>query len=583
MLRYRWIYIVLFAVQSMAAFRSAAAERPELPASWQQQWNAKIGLWTRQGAGHTAPVAAAEQVHPGTNAAAQLVAAAVVERLDEVDAGAVLNALRQMQVTDGGSRHGCLKWYWEEPRPVDTNAAFFTGLNLIVLRLGFPDQLERLDADARGALEAILTDLSVWFDQTLAHPSRYYPNKYMGDLVCRWLLLEALGQQAERQRVAAEMLASARYWREENWGWGEHMSNVYASVLLDQLSVLLTLAQDLPAEVRREYTALRDDLLAIEDAYGSGPRAPMIRDYNFTGSPAYDNYRDRVRRVETAEDLSSGNLAMRPVLAELGWSSTVPPRAPAQRDIKVPCYGGVSAVARIEGKTRLGTLSRYPLMPQMEHPTWGLSWQSFPAALWHEQGGWGFLQWRTEIGEQNRAHPAERRAEAYLRNALTFDKPEPIVGHTWSIQEGGQAIVLRTMPTLYKSWDRLIDRFRLVEPNATVDVSEPGGPWTQLVLDFGDQAVSIHHISLDGQRPTMLQQDGGPWDWQVAYDAADLADRTCVINLWAFSLDGRIDNAPRLERIEGRQAWHLSWNLGADRPAWNLQIDPAAATPLRPR
>ena len=107
-------------------------------------------------------------------------------------------------MTDGSSRHGCLKWYWEEPRPVDTNAAFFTGLNLIVLQLGFPDQLERLDADARATLEAILTDLSVWFDRTLAHPSRYYPNKYMGDLVCRWLLLEALGQQAERQRVAGE-------------------------------------------------------------------------------------------------------------------------------------------------------------------------------------------------------------------------------------------------------------------------------------------------------------------------------------------------------------------------------------------
>ena len=582
MWRCGWTHVIVFAVQSMAVLHAAEAERPELPTSWQQQWNSEIGLWTRHGAGHTAPVATAEQVHPGTNAAAQLVAAAVVDRLDEVDAGAVLNALRQMQVTDGSSRHGCLKWYWEEPRPVDTNAAFFTGLNLIVLRLGFPDQLERLDADARRTLEALLTDLSVWFDQTLARPSRYYPNKYMGDLVCRWLLLEALEQQAERQRVAGEMLASARYWREEHWGWGEHMSNIYASVLLDQLSVLLMLAQDLPAEVRREYTALRDDLLAIEDAYGSGPRAPMIRDYHFTSSPAYDNYRDRVRRVQTAEDLIGGNLAMRPVLAELGWSATVPPRAPAQRDIEVPCFGGVSAVARIEGKTRLGTLSRYPLMPQMEHPTWGLSWQSFPVALWHEQGGWGFLQWRSEIGDQSRAHPAERRAEAYLRNALTFDKPEPIVGHTWSIQEGGQAIVLRTMPTLYESWDRLIDRFRLVEPKATVDVSEPSGPWTQIVLDFGDQAVSIHHISLDGRHPTMVQRDGGPWDWQIAYDADDLADRTHVINLWAFSLDGRIDNAPRLERIEGRQAWHLTWNLGADRPTWGLQIDPTEATPLRP-
>jgi hypothetical protein len=405
----------------------------------------------------------------------------------------------------------------------------------------------------------------------------------MGDLVCRWLLLEALGQQAERQRVTAEMLASARYWREENWGWGEHMSNIYASVLLDQLSVLLMLAQDLPAEVRREYAALRDDLLAIEDAYGSGPRTPMIRDYNFTGRPAYDNYRDRVRRVQTADDLISGNLAMRPVLAELGWSATVPPRAPAQRDIQVPCYGGVNAVARIQGKTRLGTLSRYPLMPQMEHPTWGLSWQSFPVALWHEQGGWGFLQWRSEMGDQSRAHPAERRAEAYLRNALTFDKPQPIVGHTWSIQEGGQAIVLRTMPTLYESWDGLIDRFRLVEPKATVEVSEPSGPWTQIVLDFGNQAVSIHHISLDGYHPTMIQQEGGPWDWQITYDAADMADRTRIVNLWAFSLDGRIDSAPRLEQIEGRQAWHLTWNLGVDRPTWSLLIDPAETTPLRPR
>ena len=582
MLGRRWFFFVVFAVQSMAVFGTTAAERPELPAAWQQQWNAEIGLWTRYGAGHTAPVAGAAQVHPGTTAAAQLVAAAVVGRLEEVEAGAVLKALRQMQVTDGSSRHGCLRWYWEEPRPVDTNAAFFTGLNLIVLQRGFPDQLERLDANARDTLAAILRDLSVWFDQTLARPSRYYPNKYMGDLVCRWLLIEALDQQADRQRVADEMLASAHYWREEHWGWGEHMSNIYAAVLLDQLSVLLMLSQELPAEVRHVYTGLRDDLLAIEDTYGGGPRVPMIRDYNFTNSPAYENYRDRVRRVRTVQDLITGNLAMRPVLAELGWSSTVPPRAPAQQDIQVPCYGEVTAVARVQGKVRLGTLSRYPLMPQMERPTWGLSWQSFPVALWHEHGGWGFLQWRTGIEDQHRAHPAERRAQAYLRNALTFDKPEPIVGHTWSIQDGGQAIVLRTMPALYPPWDHLTDRFRLVKPKATLDVSEPSGPWTQMVLDFGDQQVSIHHISLDGRRPTMLQQEGGPWDWQITYDAAELADCTSVTNLWAFSLEGRIDNAPRLEKIEGRQAWHLMWDLGGTGPSWNLQIDPAAATPLLP-
>jgi len=577
------VVMLVMLAPSAAAFRAVAAEGPELPAAWQEQWNAEIGLWTRRGAGHTAPVAAAERVHPGTTAAAQLVAAALVNRLDEVDAGAVLHALRRMQVTDGGNRHGCLKWYWEEPRPVDTNAAFFTGLNLIVLRLGFPAQVERLDAGARDTLEAILRDLSVWFDQTLSHPSRYYPNKYMGDLVCRWLLIETLGQQTERDRVAAEMLESSRYWRDANWGWGEHMSNIYAVVLLDQISVLLMLSRDLPVEVRRAYTELRDDLLAIEDAYGSGPRAPMIRDYNFDRSPVHANYRDRVRRPETPSDLSTGNLAMQPVLATLGWSETVPPRAPPQQDIAVPCYGGIVAVARVEGSVRLGTLSRFPLMPQMEHPTWGLSWQTFPVTLRHEQGGWGFLQWRSEMGGQSRAHPAERRAEAYLQNALTFDKLKPIVGRTWSVQEGGHAIVLRIMPELYDPWDGLIDRFRLVEPRAKVSVSEPSGPWTQIVLDFGDRAVSVHHLSLDGHQPRMIQPDGGPWDWQIAYDAADLAGRKRVANLWAFSLAGRIENAPRLERIEGEEAWELTWNLGTTRPTWRLLINPAEENPLRRR
>ena len=587
MMRRQLIYVVLgvLALVPGLGFPADAAEpvRPELPAEWQQQWNEQIGLWTRHGAGHTAPVAEAERVHPGTTAAARLVSAALVDRLGELDAAAVLGALRQMQVTDGGNRHGCLKWYWEEPRPVDTNAAFFTGLNLIMLRMAFPEQVEGLDAEARETLDNILRDLSVWFDHTLERPSRYYPNKYMGDLVCRWLLIEALGQQTQRDRVAEEMLESARYWQQENWGWGEHMSNIYAAVLLDQTSVLLMLSEDLPEDVRRAYTELRDDLLAIEDAYAGGPRTPMIRDYNFDRSPVYASYRDRVRRPETSSDLSTGNLAMRPVLAALGWAETVPPRGEPQRDIVVPCYDGIQAVARVDGAIRLGTLSRFPLMPQMERPTWGLSWQSFPVTLWHQQGGWGFLQWRSEMDGQQRAHPAEQRARAYLRNALTFDKPDPIVGRTWAIQEDGHAIVLRIMPELYESWDSLVDRFRLVQPDAALAADDPRGPWTQIVLDFGDRAVSLHHISLDGSRPELIRPDGGPWDWQIAYDAAELAARQRVANIWAFSLDGRIANAPQLERSEGEKAWQLTWDLGDGRPTWRLLIDPAAGEPLRRR
>ena len=578
-----WRIALLAGVLMAIAVRAGAVDAPELPDSWQRQWNPEVGLWTRQGAGHTAPVAGADQVHPGTTAAARLVAAAVVDRLHEVDGAAVLQALRQMQVTDGGNRHGCLKWYWEEPRPVDTNAAFFTGLNLIVLRLGFPDQLAQWAPETRETLDAILADLSVWFDQTLERPSRYYPNKYMGDLVCRWLLIEALEQTADRPRVSREMLASAQYWQEENWGWGEHMSNIYATVLLDQISMLLQLSRDLPDTVRREYTKLRDELLAIEDAYGQGPRVPMIRDYHFDRRPSYANYRDRVRSPERPADLSPGNLAMRPVLATLGWDRTVPPRAEPQREIIVPCFDGIRAVAHVKGPVRLGTLSRFPLMPQMEHPTWGLSWQSFPVALWHEQGGWGFLQWATEREGQWRAHPAERRAQAYLRNALTFDKSRPIVGRTWSVQQGGEAIVLRVMPAIYEGWDALVDRFRLVQPAAQLQVCERQGPWSQIVLDFGETAVSVHHISLDGRGPEMIANDDAAWDWQITYTADDLAGRPWVAQLWSLCLDGHLEHPPQLERVGDEDVWHLTWDTGTGQPPWQLVIDPASEEPLRTR
>ncbi|MEX2381402.1 MAG: hypothetical protein WD490_03385 [Opitutales bacterium] len=566
--------------ERMANLTQAEKARPELPEQWRQQWNPEVGLWAREGAGHTAPVAEAERVHPGTTAAAKLVSAALVDRLDELDAAAVLHALRQMQVTDGGDRHGCLKWYWEEPGPVDTNAAFFTGLNLIMLRLGFPEQVEQLHADARRTLDVILEDLSIWFDRTLEHPTRYYPNKYMGDLVCRWLLIEAMGQHTERDRVAEEMLASAGYWREQHWGWGEHMSNIYAAVLLDQISVLLMLSDDLPEEVRQTYTELRDDLLAIEDAYDGGPRTPMIRDYNFDTSPAYANYRDRVQRPETSSALTTGNLAMRPVLATLGWADSVPPRAESQQDIVVQSYDGVEAVARVDGSVRLGTLSRFPLMPQMEHPTWGLSWQSFPVTLWHERGGWGFLQWRSEVDGNHRAHPAEQRAQAYLHNALTFDSNEPIVGRTWAMQEGGNAIVLRIMPELYEPWDGLVDRFRLVEPDAELTVYDRPGMWTQVAINFGDHIVSVHHVSLDGNEPELIQRENGPWDWQIDYAAADLAEHGRIANIWAFSLDGPITDAPQLERLDGEDGWHMTWDFGEGRPAWNLHITPGADEPL---
>jgi hypothetical protein len=174
------------------------------------------------------------------------------------------------------------------------------------------------------------------------------------------------------------------------------------------------------------------------------------------------------------------------------------------------------AVARIEGLYPLGNAQPLPADAADGTSDVGALLAEFSCGALARAGRLGFLQWRSEMGDQSRAHPAERRAEAYLRNALTFDKPEPIVGHTWSIQEGGQAIVLRTMPELYESWDRLIDRFRLVEPKATSTCRSPAGRGRRSCwISETRRSASITSVSM------AASPDNDPAGWR----ALGLADR----------------------------------------------------------
>src|SRR5690606_13534 len=91
------------------------------------------GLWRLDRPGHTRPVARLAAVHSGVLTAQRLMRAAQLGALDALPVARCLEALRGLQCADGSHLHGCFRWYAEEPAPVDTNAAFFTGLNLILL------------------------------------------------------------------------------------------------------------------------------------------------------------------------------------------------------------------------------------------------------------------------------------------------------------------------------------------------------------------------------------------------------------------------------------------------------------------
>lgn len=252
-------------------------------------YNPLLGLWTQPGSGHTRPVAALDKVHSGPNAVIRLVLAAQQGKLEQFPAAEVLGGLRALQVTVAGPRRGCSRWYAEEEQPVDTNASFFTCLNLLVLNASYR---EHLDAPSLKTLDSLLRDFEHWFEREAQDNKVHYPNKYLGDLVCLWLLKEHFGSDLEPWTPVLEK--AGIYWRDQHWGWGEHMSDPYAIILLDELSCLLLFARYLPEGLRSLYKELFDELILLEDFYDGGPRVPTIRSYAFQGQDTRPHYRKKI-------------------------------------------------------------------------------------------------------------------------------------------------------------------------------------------------------------------------------------------------------------------------------------------------
>lgn len=577
---------------------------------WRAEWDGETALWWLQGPGHTAAVSTLPRVRPIPSAAARLVTAAEARLLDQLPVEKILTAIASAQVTDAGPHRGCIRWYQEETQPADTNAAFFTGLSLIALRQA---HFDRLDRASQTLLTRILGHLLVWFERAVQHRAMHYPNKYLGDLVCCWLLMEINGVDDEEQRVQKAMLDAAHYWDHHHWGWGEHLSDTYAAICLDELSMLLLMSRHLPAEVRFAYQKLFDKLMTIEDEFDNGPRVPAIRSYAFTTSPSHRSYREgilplgapsveelaRPPQKPAGEDIT--RLSNRPPLGSLlhnrRWHETALARKPRGHDLRIPCFDGASAVARIEREIRLGSMTDFPIMPATDHATWGLSWQCFPVAMWRQQGDWGFLQWETRIGDRTRAHPAEEKHSAYLDNALSTHLTPPIVGRTYAVQQGGDLLVLRLMPMIASEWGQLHDRFRLIFGHA--DITDlPARPvanglqWRQRLLEYPERIVSVQCLPLiagvTGESFKRQTFDGHPaQDFDITLDRAKLAGLRCVPILWGISLNGPVNPPPMLTivpdpadlpRQPEERILQLHWTWGKTR--WDLAIDPLSADPL---
>ncbi len=490
-----------------------------------------------------------------------------------------------MQVDKPGPRQGCFTWYWGELEPVDTNAAFFIAQSLIVLHRCYADQL---DAPCRTLLDEMLAGLRRWFSMCLPERMFYYPNKFLGDLVCGWLLHEEIDDAAALEAFAGVMRDAAEYWHHHGWGWGEHMSDVYAHVCLDELSLLLLLARRLPAPLREQYHDLFRELLAIEDQFDGIPRVPALRSYAFSASPTHGNYRDSIAPLPVGLSLHElGNQPrLGPIFQQLGWERLATPRASRQQDVAIPCFDGAVARAHLEDDIILGGMSRFPLMPSADHPTWGLSWQCFPAACWRPAGDWGFLQWSVIEDGITRCHPSAEQHNAYLYNALTGQVLPPTVGRTWCLPGEGscsRCASCRCCRGHGTRWPIACACSPCTRKSSSARKAMAGRRWRSITRNARSEWHAVRS-PVRRCRSSRGRATGSTGSSDYAKDV--LAGRRLYMTLWGISLHGPIVNAPQLApaaassvpRTPEERAWRLQWAWPAAQ--WEVNIDPLAAVPL---
>ncbi len=543
-----------------------------------------IGLWPQPGrpSGHSQAFAHLEQVHPLRLSAGRLVVAAQLGRLRELPVTEVLNAFRRYQCLDNSPAHGNLSWYAEEKGVVnDTNAAFFVGLNLCVLRLEYSEQLTKEQCKQ---LDEIAVDLKRWFDGAVLERSFHYPNKYLGDLVTSWLLHEWLKAEPSPGLLLAIEDAS-NYWLKEGWGWGEHLSETYSGVMLNELGVLLSLSKNLPPTARTRFVTLMDALLKKEETYSGGPWVPSIRCYAFSKRPEPKSWLKSIREWDPktiSEREKGGSFSF----GHLFHAHGIQGRARATTDAKnvacalsIPCYNGAIANAWISAEARIGSMTRFPIMPEAEYQTWGLAWQSFPVAFADNSEGWGFLRWRTREAGEEYAHPAVVWPK--LKSLSKTVQPPPL-GYTEARQSGPRVIVLRRMPQRVLAWEELSDVIELLgfhPEEIRVEKLPTGGD--QIKFKAGGKLWLLGHHPLASGVQSIWNADSKGAQFTAAWPHAALQNPSLKLaHLWWISIGEapavQVECLPQAGPYLNEQRdsiWRVSWQHPDGERPWVLELD----------
>lgn len=520
-----------------------------------ENWDEEVGLWF---AGDGKPRACEAGVHVIRAQATLLVKAGIEGQLREVPAERVLGNLRKAQEKKGDLRGG-FWWAWEDRKITDHNSGFFTTIQLLMVHHEYRNQLsEKACAD----LDAMLTEARFWFEHKI-YPIRddklRYPNAYFGDASCLWLLSEREGKITES--LTKDMSAILAYYRDKDWGWGEHLSDLYVKIFQRELMALLIWAKQITPAMRVQVEGLADELAAIDSAFAGGPRVPTIRCYWMDKSPRtpekWDVWFKPYATLMQPDLIGEFNEAVFAFRYGLHERFPIAPRK--GQEVTVDCFGGSRALAVVEDRWRIGVMTKYPLFPDTNiNRGHGLHWQSMPVAFWHVNGDWAYLQWLSE--EDNVVHglPSLSRAQNEKSGCRLSDKDAgAYVGLTHGTRVGNVFLVHRRLPKVASSWPWVADRFRIVHPTGSAGREETVNRWHRLAVDYGEETLTVACHPFEECAVARLEEKDGERNFAVRYDFGN-GERPDQLNfLWMLTVDRAPVDPPVLSGHR-KEGWRIA-------------------------
>ena len=434
------------------------------------------GLVRSKGPGHTRG-AQVEVIHSGVITSRNYVLGRAVGKLTKDDGLRILSALRRLQVTQGmenpdalprldaGAQLGAFRWYLEEDRIWDTNAAFFICMPLITPRLLLP---ECFSEEETAVIDETLAFAGNWFYHECQHAIYYYSNKILSDGAALSAIARLTGNEAYR-RMAVEFFGKwLDYTEQRGWGWGENTSLGYNGVIFPALRIAeRTIGDEATAQRIR---AVLDNQKRFFRFYDGHEVAPSIRTYNYEGLAERPSLVYNLAGVPGSglNDLSIAGSDMFICFndelyendAELMASGYTPVSAP--RCLKTRVFDEVYATSWYGEHIALGTLNAFPVISGIDrNATWGLGWQSMPVSFVVYGTHTGYLRFFVNDGEIERAHPKRN----YLSPRLFSETILPRIT-TCSAQDGPIAVTIRAIDRINNRAQAVLDEWYINRFNA---------------------------------------------------------------------------------------------------------------------